>query len=120
LAPPIFFFAFNAFTGFQINLLIILGLSIIGSLLFALAGAAMATFVLGSVMIDDEVKNSFKALGRGTVKLSNAKKKFSPDLFFILLKDKKNKSFARIPRIFWAEDPYIIKQILNRVEKNKL
>lgn len=118
LAPPIFFFSFNAFIGFEIPLVIIIGFSLLGSLLFVFAGAAMAALVLDSVLINDELENSFRALGRGSVKLSNAKRSFSPDFFFILLKDKENRTFARIPRPFWADDPDLIRKIIKTVENN--
>lgn len=118
MGPPIFFFAFNAFAGFKIHVAFILGFSVLGALLFAFAGALMASLVLDSVVINDEIKNSFMALGRGTVKLSNAKRSFSPDLFFILLKDKETKAFARIPRPFWADDPGLVRKILETVDNN--
>ena len=90
----------------------------LGSILFAFAGAAMAALVLDSVLINDELRNSFSALGRGAVRLSKAKRSFSLDFIFILLKDKGNKSFARIPRPFWADDPDLIRGIIERVDNN--
>ncbi len=72
-------------------------------------------------MRNDEIKAIDWYLGRGTVKLSNARKTFSLNPFlFIKLKDDTNKSVVKIPRPFWAEDPSLIKDILDKVENNKL
>lgn len=116
--PPLLFIAFYAFVDAEIPIGIIIWFPLFGSILFAFAGAAMAALVLDSVLINDELKNSYKALGRGTVRLSKAKRSFSPDLVFILIKDKENKSFARIPKPFWADDPDLIREILEKVETN--
>ena len=103
--------------GFDIPFLKFIGLI---ALLCGIIGALSAMLSMGSVIVDDEIEAIDPFLGRGTVKLSNAKKTFSFNPFlFIKLKDGINKSVVRIPRPFWADDPLLIKDILEKVKKNK-
>lgn len=118
LFPLVLFLVFFRSIGDGLPAGVFIGFALFASMLFAFGGAAMAALLLDAVIVNDELKNSFGALGRGAVRLSRARRAFSPDMIFIVLKDEENNAMARIPRPFWADDPNLIRKILGRVEDN--